>query len=96
MKLSSIVLIAIFSTQAALTNPTPDGPAAPPFKQTYVAIITQPAEGFDQLVPNFEWDNSYIPGSYVQYVEQTGAQAILVPYDLPWDELTHVLDQTNG
>ena len=97
MKFYNLVLLAIFLTQAAaFTNPTPDGPVAPPFNQTYVAIITQPVKGFDELVPNTMQNNSYIAGSYVQYVEQTGAQAILVPYDLPWDELTHVLDQTNG
>ena len=39
---------------------------------------------------------SYIPSSYVRYVTQTCAMAVLIPYDLPIETLNWILDRIQG
>lgn len=43
------------------------------------------------------YDNwSYIPRSYIRYISQTGAMAVLIPYDLPLKTLDHLLENIQG
>lgn len=62
-----------------------------------IGIIAQPAstslnnEFFDA---DKHW--TYIPKSYISWVSQTGAMAVLVPFDLPEDKFTHLLDNIQG
>merc|ERR1712151_840993 len=39
---------------------------------------------------------SEVVGSYVDWVEQTGAEAALVPFDMPWHVLIKVLSHTQA
>lgn len=39
---------------------------------------------------------SEVVGSYVDWVQQTGAEAALLPFDMPWEVLTQALSLTNG
>lgn len=66
------------------------------FKKTYIGIMSQPATIWNKMIPGFSKHNSYIATSYMKYTEQTGAQSLLIPWDLPWEELTELLEQTNG
>lgn len=35
-------------------------------------------------------------GSYVDWVEETGSLSVLLPWDMPWNELRELLAKTNG
>lgn len=98
MRQSIAVFFLLFVTGTSIQSAhiPHDGPAAPNFNQTYVAVLTQPSTVFNIIQKDFEKTNSYTAASYVQYVEQTGSQALIVPWDLPMQEMIHILEQTNG
>jgi hypothetical protein len=67
------------------------------FMRSYVCVMTQPnTEYTSPTNPSFLDHNSYVSSSYVRFIEQTGAVAVIVPWDLPWAEMTAVLGQCNG
>merc|ERR1712166_524770 len=69
----------------------------PKYLKTYIGVMTQPNTYYIPYTDeNWSLNNSYIATSVVPFVEQSGAVALLVPWDLPLAELTAVLDQTNG
>jgi len=61
-----------------------------------IAIISQPATTYNGKFPDAGNNWSEVVGSYVDWVQQTGAEAAIIPFDMPWAVLTQVLSQTNG
>jgi hypothetical protein len=39
---------------------------------------------------------SYVPKSYIDYIGQTGAMPLIIPYDLPQETLDHLLANIQG
>jgi hypothetical protein len=79
-----LTLSLLLTTLQALSPQTPQQK----FPRTYICLLTQPMAQLDHI--------SYVSNSYVRFVEQTGAVALLVPWDLPWSEISAVLGQCNG
>ena len=52
-----------------------DGPIHKDFEQTNVIVLTQPATVMDFVIKGTSDHLSYVPTSYVKYVEQSGAVA---------------------
>jgi len=48
------------------------------------------------MFPNAGENFSEVVGSYVDWVEQTGAEVALIPFDMPWTTLTQALSLTQG
>jgi len=61
-----------------------------------IAVISQPATTYNNKFPDAGNNWSEVVGSYVDWVQQTGAEVALIPYDMPWEVLTQVLAMTNG
>lgn len=61
-----------------------------------IAIISQPATTYQRQFPDGGGNFSEVVGSYVDWVEQTGAEAALVPFDMPWHVLIKVLSHTQA
>lgn len=61
-----------------------------------IAVMSQPATTYNSRFPGATNNWSQVVGSYVDWVQQTGAEAALIPYDMPWHILTQVLSQTQG
>lgn len=102
MQLYQQFLIGLILAMNSISNVSPSELARdqPKFPKTYIGVITQPNTEYKIYTKNtngtFSEENSYIASSYVKYVEQTGAVALLIPYDLPLEELNAVMNQTNG
>jgi len=61
-----------------------------------IAVISQPATTYNTKFPDAGNNWSEVVGSYVDWVQQTGAEVALIPFDMPWEVLTQVLAMTNG
>jgi len=61
-----------------------------------ISILTQPATSFEKIIPEASDKYSEIVTSYVEWVEQTGSLAALVPWELPWNLLKSQLSKTQG
>ena len=61
-----------------------------------IAVISQPATTYQKQFPAGGDNFSEVVGSYVDWVEQTGAEAALVPFDMPWNVLVKVLMKTQA
>ena len=62
-----------------------------------IGVISIPASNmFDTQYHKAQANFSYIPVSYVKYISQTGAMAVLIPFDLPIKTLDKLLDSVNG
>lgn len=68
------------------------------FRHTYIGILTQPNDIYMRFWDDDKWDykNSYVATSYIKYVEATGAQSVIIPWDMPWDQIEHILENTHG
>lgn len=66
--------------------------------QTYIAIFTQPNTLYEDLSDerDFLEKNSYVASSYIKYVEATGSQTLIIPWDMPWGEMVPILENTHG
>jgi len=62
------------------------------YNSPIIGIVSIPSD-YPQY-PEASW--SYLVGSYVKYLQQAGAQVVPVPWDLPQDEMTFLLDRLNG
>ena len=58
-----------------------------------IGIFAQPSD-FIQQYPADQF--SFIPSSYVKYVESAGARAVPFPYDLPHDQMKKLFNSLNG
>lgn len=74
----------------------PVKPAAADNRIPVIAVISQPATTYNNKFPEAGNNWSEVVGSYVDWVQQTGAEVALVPFDMPWEVLTQVLEMTNG
>merc|ERR1712048_1466790 len=61
-----------------------------------IAIISQPATTYQKQFPDGGDNFSEIVGSYVDYVQQTGAEAALIPFDMPWNTMSSLLNNVQG
>jgi gamma-glutamyl hydrolase len=61
-----------------------------------IAVISQPATTYNSKWPEATHNWSEVVGSYVDWIEQTGAETALVPFDMPWNVMEQVLGQTQG
>lgn len=70
----------------------------PIFPKTYICIMTYPDPKYQGSTNSSKSHNnsSYVSASYVKYLSQTGAVPLVVPWDLPWEELASVLGGCNG
>lgn len=61
-------------------------------------MLTQPdtVSHNDAKIKKLNFEHSYIATSYVKYVEQSGARPLLLPWDLPWNEMKELLDYSHG
>ena len=68
------------------------------FRYTYIGILTQPNDIYKPFWDDSNWDfkNSYLATSYIKYVESTGAQSVVIPWDMPWDQIELILKNTHG
>lgn len=65
--------------------------------RTYIGVVSQPNAKSNLRVPqNMDLEYSEIPSTYTAWIEQTGADVVLVPYDMPWGKLTGLLSNLNG
>jgi len=58
--------------------------------------MSQPATTYNSKFPDAGENWSEVVGSYVDWVQQTGAEVALIPFDMPWETLTQVLSMTDG
>lgn len=61
-----------------------------------IALISQPATAYKRMFNDSRHNMSTITESYVEWVEQTGAVAVLIPYDMPFKEMVKKLQFTHG
>ena len=64
--------------------------------RTYIGVLSQPMTPYDRYVKNFSDNYSFIAASYVKFVEDSGAQSVLIPYDLPLAEIQRLMRNLNG
>lgn len=102
--LLTLTFLAYALTSGA-TKKTAQKPKAKPKKAPHpsvdaripiIAVISQPATTYAKKFPGATNNWSQVVGSYVDWVQQTGAEVALIPYDMPWHILTQVLSQTQG
>lgn len=60
-----------------------------------VGVTAQPLEGNHQPILE-PYGNSYIPASYVRFVEAAGARVVPLRFDMPSDKLKDIMGQING
>ena len=58
-----------------------------------IGIFAQPSDFVQQYPPD---QFSFIPSSYIKYVESAGARAVPLPYDLPHDQMKKLFNSLNG
>lgn len=66
-------------------------------KLVTIGIIAQPASDMMKMQyyhPSENW--SYVAGSYVDWLGTTGAMPVLIPFDLPRQEMDHILENIDG
>jgi hypothetical protein len=39
---------------------------------------------------------TYVSAGYVKFIEQTGAQVVIINYTLPWEEIKRIMDHLDG
>lgn len=62
-------------------------------KQVLVGVLAQPtSERIRSTAYNPEVVWSYVAGSYVDFVSQSGAMPVLVPYDITEEHLDYFID----
>jgi len=62
------------------------------YNSPIIGIVSIPSDYAQYPADSF----SYIVGSYVKYLQQAGAQVVPIPWDLPQDQLSFLLERVNG
>jgi hypothetical protein len=103
--LALVYFLALLQTSLQITNPHSEykqSQKGKKWNQVYIAILSQPNNIYSKILDTkeeqheFRRQNSFITSSYVKYLEQSGAQSLLVPWDLPLTKLKLVLNDTHG
>jgi len=63
---------------------------------TYLGILSQRNLYYNQNDININFEYSEIEASLVHWVEQTGAEVVLIPYDMPFRQQKDLLNQIHG
>ena len=65
--------------------------------QINIAIFTVPLHNNHELKSKHtSYFTSYLPTSYVKWLEQSGAKVVPIKYNLPFHEIKTILKQVNG
>jgi len=63
---------------------------------TYLGVLSQRNLFYNQNENNQNFEYSEIETDLVRWVEQTGAEVVLVPYDMPFRHQKELLSQIDG
>lgn len=84
--LHTTTIVLLFSVAISLDTRTP-----------LIGVLMQPgSDGFDHILPSPLQHYVYVANSYVEWISQTGAIAVLVPYDLPQSKFRAILNNLDG
>lgn len=97
MKSTVLSFLLLLISLTNLTNQVIKKQTNDPKGFPLIGIMTIPASAtlnneYYQAPQNW----SYIPRSYINYVTQTGAMAVLIPFDLPVQTLDRILSNLQG
>jgi len=64
--------------------------------QTYIGVLTQRNLFFTQNDINKSFKFSEVSADIIRWVEQTGAEVVVIPYDMPFKQQRELLSNVNG
>jgi hypothetical protein len=86
---SILILLLVFSTKAA-TEQQNAADSGVDSNIPVIAVISQPATTYQRYFPDGMYAFSEVVGSYVDWIEQTGAEVAMIAFDQPWNLLEKI------